>query len=143
MRLCIGELGLCVQELYHLTVQLHLCTSFYASRITIYGQVCFLIAIHVQLTWPPFISSPILNHSSYFHSCYSKTSKFNLSSVISYYTRKVWRWKSLVNLLFLNIWRIIRSAKRLLIVSTNLDGISLAKFAKLPATQQLLCFTTR
>ena len=57
------------------------------------------------------------------------------------YSEKVWWKKSLANLLFLSIWQklcqIIRSAKRLLIVSTNLVGSSLvnhewfAEFAKL------------
>ena len=57
------------------------------------------------------------------------------------YGRKVWQWERLVNLLFLSfwqkkVWQINRSAKRLLIISTYLDGFSLAnhggftKFAK-------------
>ena len=33
-------------------------------------------------------------------------------------------WESLVKLLFLSIWQINRLAKRLLIVSTNLNGFS-------------------
>ena len=47
------------------------------------------------------------------------------------YGRKVWQWERLVNLLFLSlwqkkVWQINRSAKRLLIISTYLDGFSLA-----------------
>ena len=54
------------------------------------------------------------------------------------YSGKVWWGKSLANWLFSSLWskkvlRINRSANRLLIVSTNLDGFSLAnhgRFAK-------------
>ena len=49
-----------------------------------------------------------------------------LSKVL--YSRKIWQGKSLVNLRFLSIGRkglvsVCRSASRLLIVSTNLDGL--------------------
>ena len=62
------------------------------------------------------------------------------------YSGKVWRGESLANWLFsniwrMNVWRINRSANRLSIVSTKLEGFSLAnhgwfaKFAKLSPRQ--------
>ena len=67
------------------------------------------------------------------------------ATIICYipYSGKVWRGESLANWLFSSIWwkkvwRINRSANRLSIVSTKLDGFSLAnhgrftKFANLP-----------
>ena len=69
-----------------------------------------------------------------------------LNKCIIPYSGKVWRGECLANLLFSNvwqkkIWRINSSAKGLLIVTTNLDGFSLAnrrqftKFAKLSTRQ--------
>ena len=62
------------------------------------------------------------------------------------YSGKVWQGESLVNWLcsslwWKKVWRINRSANRLLLVSTNLDGFNLAnygqftKFAKLSPRQ--------
>ena len=62
------------------------------------------------------------------------------------YSGKVWRAECLVNLLFSSVWRkkvwrMNRSAKGLSMVTTNLDGFSLAnrrqfaKFAKLSPCQ--------
>ena len=68
------------------------------------------------------------------------------ASVCVPYSGKVWQGETLVNLLLLSIWqkkvwRMNRSANRLSIVTTNLDGFSLAnhgrfvKFAKLSPCQ--------
>ena len=62
------------------------------------------------------------------------------------YSEKVWRRECLANLLFSSVWRkkvwqMNRSAKGLSVVTTNLDGVSLAnctqfaKFAKLSTCQ--------
>jgi len=39
---------------------------------------------------------------------------------------KVWQGKSLANLLILNIWQMNRFSQKVIIVSRNLDGFSLA-----------------
>ena len=67
------------------------------------------------------------------------------------YSGKVWRAECLANLLFSSVWRkkvwrINRSAKGLSMVTTNLDGFSLAnrrrfaKFAKLSPRQTFLLY---
>ena len=69
-------------------------------------------------------------------------------AVVIPYSGKVWRAEGLANLLFSSVWRkkvwrMNRSAKGLSMVTTNLDGFSLAnrrqfaKFAKLSPRQTL------
>ena len=69
------------------------------------------------------------------------------------YSGKVWRAECLANLLFSSVWqkkvwRINRSAKGLSMVTTNLDGFSLAncrrfaKFAKLSPRQTFPLYGT-
>ena len=66
------------------------------------------------------------------------------------HSRKVWRGETLANWFFLSlwqkkVWRINRSANRLFIVSTNLDGFSLANhgwFAKLSPYQPFPLYGT-
>jgi len=42
------------------------------------------------------------------------------------YREKAWQWKNLVNLLILSIWQMNIFSRKVIIVSRNLDGFSLA-----------------